>query len=95
MKYHFYNDPGHGWLKVQRAELVELGLTDRITSCSYQRGAYVYLEEDCDFRTFWLAKWAGKTPPEFVEHHSDRQSRIRNYAPYSKGLPAMDRRLTT
>lgn len=53
--YKFYSDSGHGWMAVKRKELVELGILDSITSYSYQRGATVYLEEDCDATTFILA----------------------------------------
>ena len=47
-----YSDPGHGWLAVKRKLLTDLGIADKITSYSYQRGATVYLEEDCDATTF-------------------------------------------
>lgn len=50
--YNFYSDPGHGWLHVKYDELVELGITDKISSYSYRRGNDVYLEEDCDMSTF-------------------------------------------
>jgi hypothetical protein len=44
----FHTDPGHGWLEVSRAELRDLGLLDKVSSCSYQAAQRVYLEEDCD-----------------------------------------------
>jgi hypothetical protein len=50
--YIFHTDAGHGWLAVKRQELIDLGVMDRITSFSYQRGKTVYLEEDCDATTF-------------------------------------------
>jgi hypothetical protein len=43
-----YTDPGHGWVEVPRALLHELGIADKITGYSYQRGEDVFLEEDCD-----------------------------------------------
>lgn len=43
--YHAYIDPGHGWLKVPRKELHELGIADRITPYSYERGEWVYLKK--------------------------------------------------
>ena len=50
--YKFYNDAGHGWLAVKRQELIELGILNDISHYSYQRGASVYLEEDCDATRF-------------------------------------------
>ena len=56
--YTMHTDPGHGWLEVDRAELVALGILGDISPYSYQRGDKVYLEEDCDFSRFLLAKEA-------------------------------------
>jgi hypothetical protein len=50
--FRFYSDPGHGWLAVKRAYLRELGILEKITQFSYQRGETVYLEEDVDAGTF-------------------------------------------
>lgn len=49
---NFYTDGGHGWLKVTKARLEALGISDKITSCSFMRGEYAYLEEDCDLSTY-------------------------------------------
>lgn len=54
--YQFFEDPGHGWLKVQRSELRDLGIEHKISSFSYQEGQDVYLEEDCDISIFANAK---------------------------------------
>lgn len=51
----FYTDPGHGWLQVQRDDLVAIGLSEQdFTSCSYKtkHGETLYLEEDCDAPKF-------------------------------------------
>lgn len=48
----FYSDPGHGWAKVHVDHLADYGILEKITSYSYQRGSWVYLEEDCDLSTF-------------------------------------------
>jgi len=53
--FRFYNDAGHGWLAVKRKFLIELGILEKITSYSYQRGNTVYLEEDLDMDTFFKA----------------------------------------
>lgn len=84
MKLNMYNDPGHGWLRVPRSLLIELGIRDKITSYSYMRlkGDYVYLEEDQDLSTFINAmKEAGKTV-EYKDSHTNNQSKIRNYDTY-------------
>ena len=62
--YTIHVDPGHGWLAVDRSELAELGILDKITSFSYQSrsGRICYLEEDCDMATFLIAKNGGLKP---------------------------------
>ena len=84
-KFHYYSDPGHGWLKVKISLLEELGIADQISSYSYVMGEYAYLEEDAD-ATLFMNTWR-KTgrPYEFVEHctEGDRRSTIRNYQYYS------------
>jgi len=35
--YHFYSDPRHGWLKVKRSEIIDLGISELISRYSYQR----------------------------------------------------------
>jgi len=77
--YSFYNDPGHGWLAVKRKELVELGIIDKISTCSYQKGQTVYLEEDCDaplFANAYTAKHGVKPATKDVYHE---KTPIRNY----------------
>jgi hypothetical protein len=83
MKLNVYTDPGHGWVKVPKSLLKELGIANKITLYSYMRGDYAYLEEDCDASIFVEAmKKAGK-PYEFKVYTTrDRASRIRNYARY-------------
>ena len=82
MTYHAYIDPGHGWLKVPRKELYELGIADEITPYSYQRGEWVYLEEDGDLTTFANAhpRWS---EVKQIAHHSQGLSLIRSYNRYT------------
>ena len=54
--YIYFTDPGHGWLRVKRAELEDLGIAGDITPYSYTKGQWVYLEEDLDMATFMKAK---------------------------------------
>ena len=68
-KYVAYNDAGHGWLKVTRAELVKAGVEKEITSTSYQRGNNVYLEEDGDAPLFQRA--VGIDRNDIVDKHTN------------------------
>jgi hypothetical protein len=57
-RYRYIQDPGHGWLEVSLHELSELGLVNKISTCSYVSSDYqsVYLEEDIDMGFFIEAK---------------------------------------
>ncbi len=82
IKINVYSDAGHGWAQVQRAELKRLGILQKISSFSYQRGTYVYCEEDMDLSTYCDALRACGNEPDFVEHHTDSESQIRSYLPF-------------
>lgn len=83
MSYVFYEDAGHGWLKVPTRELLKLGIVEQITPYSYlsKDGRFAFLEEDCDLTTFVDAKTAIGEKWPYVVRHSER-SRIRNYPHY-------------
>lgn len=86
--FDFYSDAGHGWVKVPKQVLNDLNIADKITSYSYQRGDYAYLEEDLDAGTFlhaYVDKY--KTNPRFNNHYSDH-SRIRSYECYDGKIMA-------
>jgi len=70
--FNFYSDPGHGWLAVPRALLVELGIEEKITSYSYQRLDEVFLEEDGDYTTFFLAMTAADREFKVFEINTPR-----------------------
>jgi len=81
-----YNDPGHAWGKVRKDVLTNLGIADKITRYSYQRGEYAYLEEDCDLTTLCMALTERDTRVKFVEKRSERDSKIRSYERYEYGF---------
>lgn len=88
--YTFHEDPGHGWLEVPRAALVELGIAHRITGYSHQAGQVVYLEEDCDAGTFVRAWEVYVGQPwshvaNSVTRHTNGDSGIRGCAQYKHG----------
>ena len=76
--YVFHSDPGHGWLAVNRSELIRLGILDKVSPCSYQRGGTVYLEEDCDATLFIKAKEARSEKFEHRESYQENTP-IRRY----------------
>lgn len=76
---HTYTDPSHGWTKAPRKLLKDLGVERHISICSYQRGDFVYLEEDCDApRLFGALRLVGIEPKQ-VFHYADKRSKIRGY----------------
>ena len=82
IKTVFYSDPGHGWLRVPKKILVELGIQDKISSFSYMKGQYVYLEEDADLSLFAdsvgdFSKWK-----ELMSESYSESSAIRRFSRY-------------
>jgi len=90
-KFKFYSDPGHGWLKVPLDLLAYLGILGDISSYSYMQGNFAYLEEDCDFEKFSRAyrKQFGRDFQIVDMQQANRDSSIRRYASYDKGLAAL------
>jgi len=85
MKYHFYSDPSHGWLKVTASEVRELDI--KVSRYSYTRGDFMYLEEDLDLTVFLNAKGIHTSmdarnwfDENVVDHHTDKSSKIRSYS---------------
>jgi hypothetical protein len=79
---NFYQDPGHGWARVPLQLLDDLGIAEQISSYSYMRGAYAYLEEDCDLSRLLGAAQAAGLTVKLREFHTNNQSKIRGYRPY-------------
>jgi len=87
-KYTFYNDPGHGWLKVPAVELAYFGLINKISAYSYIKDGNCYLEEDCDAGKFLRARFPGVEPQEvgrqfIIDKTTDNSSPIREYQFYT------------
>lgn len=81
-KYDFYSDAGHGWLKVPKSKLKQLNIADKISTYSYMRGEFAYLEEDCDFNIFHEAMMHNGEDFSYKNHNCDH-SPIRNYNRYN------------
>lgn len=45
-----HEDPGHSWLEVSKKQMEGFGVIP--SSCSYERGNSIFLEEDCDAPLF-------------------------------------------
>jgi hypothetical protein len=80
----FFSDSQHGWLRVKRCEIDGLGIADQITRYSYQKGDWVYLEEDLDVSTF-IKAWESRETKKFSvdrQSYCNGSSQIRNFASY-------------
>ena len=73
----YLTDPSHGWLVVKRSDLITLGIEDQITGFSYEHGAKVYLEEDCDLMTYLRAATAAGWFVKTKDAHTNEPSFIR------------------
>lgn len=92
MKWH--SDPGHAWLEVKKELLIKLGIKDKISYFSYEKGSRVFLEEDCDASTFLEAYFEDKNWFKKPECKSEfnripikyykKEASLQNYASYSK-----------
>jgi hypothetical protein len=79
MKIIYHNDGGHGWYSVKRSKLESMGVLNKISGFSYQKGETVYLEEDCDAGLFFNALTdEEKKSIKVINSYKDR-SPIRNY----------------
>jgi hypothetical protein len=85
--FHVHSDPGHAWVKVPKSFLLQIigdNWRDTFTPFSYERGDYVYLEEDDDAARFVHWCRASGIEPVFKPARtgaSSRYSRIRTYLP--------------
>ena len=75
--FHKYSDPGHGWLKVPIKDCSRYGIA--ASSYSYSRGAYAFLEEDCDMSAFLAVLRNSNVQFKIIEHWTNKQSKIRSY----------------
>jgi hypothetical protein len=84
-KLTFFADAGHGWLKVDRADLDALDIAHKITYFSYEKGDAVYLEEDLDATTYLDAAKAKGWAINIREQYFDR-STIRTFQSYHQRI---------
>jgi hypothetical protein len=89
MTLDFYQDPGHGWVKIKLDKLKALGIDKDISYFSYTRKDYAYLEEDCDLSKLVKACNDKGIVLKFREHNSNKDSKIRNYQSYYYSDPEL------
>jgi len=96
MKYTIFDDGAHAWIEVDKDELKQLGVANKISGYSYEKGDNAYLEEDCDLAIFVSAKVVSimgasgnilANQISWLEENSitsweDRHKEIRNYRHY-------------
>jgi hypothetical protein len=81
---NIFADPGHAWCRVAKNKLEKLGIANKISAYSYERGEYAYLEEDCDLATLIDAlRTKGYVDIKFKTQDTNRQSKIRGYNRYT------------
>ena len=80
---HFYEDPGHGWLKAPVKLLEKLRIVDQISPYSYLLGQHAYLEEDRDAGKLIEALKQDCQVYKVVKHYCNTESAIRHYYPFT------------
>lgn len=86
MKITILSDRGHGWGKVRRALLNKLGIESLISSYSYQRGQYVFLECDQDLVLLYKALNQNGILFTLDWRHTQKISKVRGYDSYKQNL---------
>ena len=76
---NFYQDPGHGWVRVPMRLLHALKIVGDISSYSYRRNDHAYLEEDSDLSHLIKAAQASGLVLRFKQFHANKTSKIRSY----------------
>jgi hypothetical protein len=79
---NYYQDPGHGWVRVSVGLLHGLKIAEDISAYSYRRNDYAYLEEDCDLSRLLTAAQAAGIEIKLKQFHTNKQSKIRGYRSY-------------
>ena len=77
-----FADPGHAWGRVRKSVLIALGINQSISTYSYMRGDYAYLEEDRDLYVLIVALKRNNIPFDITERFANGDSKIRRYDRY-------------
>ena len=83
LTFKVWHDPGHAWIKCSKKRLVRFfgeHWRKEFTPYSFEKGDYVYLEEDDDASTLIKRlKENGITPVWDSHYNQTKYSKIRNY----------------
>ena len=66
MIYRYFVGDTKGWVEVRKSELAKANVLDLISTCSYEKGEYIYLDEDIDF-SFFLCLFNDNTELEKIQ----------------------------
>ena len=83
--YIYFNDPGHGWLRVPLTDLEPVKTL--ISGYSYRKGKYAYLEEDSDAFVFLQHKFGKCVSIRGLESEGILKSRHTNNQSFIKKFP--------
>ena len=83
---NYYQDPSHGWVRIDLQKLIDLGIHDKISNYSYVRKNHAYLEEDNDLATLYKACDNNGIGLVLRDHHTNKSSKIRSYESYGRYL---------
>jgi hypothetical protein len=85
MVLNYYQDPGHGWIKVPRQLLLDFGIHKQVSKYSYEShdGMSVYLEEDSDAPLLLHKLDEKELHYKLKIFHTNKQSKIRSYKEYT------------
>ncbi len=80
----FHNDAGHEWLSCKKKLLNDLGLSEKISAFSYQKGKTAYLEGDLDAQILIEKLMEENYSFLIVDGAYRSSSPIRNYERFTK-----------
>ena len=78
-----FSSPSHAWAKVSCAQLINLGVSSKISAFSYRSGTDIYLEEDDDLTIFVEAAKKAGLEIDLVDRPIAQDQTIRQMDPYS------------
>ena len=86
LSLNYYQDAGHGWVKIPLKTLAHLKIADKISRYSYMRKDNAYLEEDSDLSKLYAAAAEAGIEIRLKEYHTNKTSKIRSYDRYQFNL---------
>jgi hypothetical protein len=91
-KVTWYSDCGHAWLRVKTIEASRIGILNKVSSFSFCKGKYIYLEEDCDARLY--LEYNNLEARQIERKSCNGNSKIRSYDKFSVETAILNHNLT-